>query len=74
MSLRKQIEQFLTVYANITTIRGPEETANMVSKSLFLISVGSNDIFEFQENRTTTPEKLLDTMLYAYQDNLKVLT
>ncbi|KAJ0041382.1 hypothetical protein Pint_28617 [Pistacia integerrima] len=73
MSLRKQIEQFLTVYANITTIMGPEETANMVSKSLFLISVGSNDVFDFLDNSTTSPGNLLDNMLSTYHDNLKSL-
>ncbi|TKY58336.1 GDSL esterase/lipase [Spatholobus suberectus] len=48
--LEKQVEQFASVRGNITEILGPAEAARFVSKALFLISVGSNDLFDYARN------------------------
>ncbi|KAK1587661.1 hypothetical protein Q3G72_015526 [Acer saccharum] len=74
MSLGKQIQQFVTVHSNITELRGPEETADMLSKSLFLISVGSNDILDFVHyNGRYSPPDFLTAIHSTYHDHLKSL-
>ncbi|KAJ8764328.1 hypothetical protein K2173_006068 [Erythroxylum novogranatense] len=47
VSLAEQIQQFSTVHGYISEMLGPNATARMLSQSLFLISTGSNDMFEF---------------------------
>ncbi|CBI37762.3 unnamed protein product, partial [Vitis vinifera] len=42
--LGKQIQQFATVQSNLTAAIGSDETEKLLSKSLFLISTGGNDI------------------------------
>ncbi|TXG59875.1 hypothetical protein EZV62_014448 [Acer yangbiense] len=74
MSLGKQIQQFVTVHSNITELRGPEETADMLSKSLFLISVGSNDILDYLHfNGSHSPPNFLTAIHSTYHDHLKSL-
>ncbi|XP_061359904.1 GDSL esterase/lipase At5g55050-like [Gastrolobium bilobum] len=48
--LEKQVQQFALVRGNIREILGPAKAACFVSKALFLISVGSNDLFDFAGN------------------------
>ncbi|KAI9164673.1 hypothetical protein LWI28_000071 [Acer negundo] len=75
MSLGKQIQQFVTVHSNITELRGPEVTADMLSKSLFFISVGSNDILDylyFNRSRLSRPD-FLTTIHSTYHYHLKSL-
>ncbi|KAF8012660.1 hypothetical protein BT93_I0728 [Corymbia citriodora subsp. variegata] len=51
---RYQVQQFATVRDNITQLLGQEKSADFVAKSLFLISIGSNDILDHHlYNRTT---------------------
>lgn len=56
--LEKQVEQFELVRGNITEILGPAKAANFVSKALFLISVGSNDLFDYAHNDTDASVRL----------------
>ncbi|KAK2408738.1 GDSL esterase/lipase [Trifolium repens] len=48
--LEKQVEQFAQVRGNITQILGASKAAKFVSKAVFLISTGSNDLFDFGKN------------------------
>lgn len=48
--LAKQVEQFESVRGSITEILGPVKAASFVSKAIFLISIGSNDLFDFASN------------------------
>lgn len=50
--LEKQVHQFALVHENITKTLGPEKSANFVSKALFLISIGSNDLFDYERNES----------------------
>lgn len=50
--LEKQVQQFALVRGNITQILGPAKAANLVSKAVFLVSTGSNDLFDFASNDT----------------------
>ncbi|KAK8716855.1 hypothetical protein V6N13_044150 [Hibiscus sabdariffa] len=76
ISLEDQIKQFSTVRSNITHMTGSEEaTDNILSKAFFLISTGSNDIFEYLLNPTppmSAPE-FNDTLISTYEYHIKTL-
>ncbi|KAI8021099.1 GDSL esterase/lipase [Camellia lanceoleosa] len=74
VSLTKQIEQFIIVHNNRVAITGPNETETMLSKSLFCISVGSNDIFSyFSSNRTIPPDLFIANLMLQYEAYIKTL-
>ncbi|CAK8561897.1 unnamed protein product [Lathyrus sativus] len=50
--LEKQVQQFALVSRNITKILGPAKATSFVSKALFLISIGSSDIFDYERNES----------------------
>ncbi|KAK7376180.1 hypothetical protein VNO78_35034 [Psophocarpus tetragonolobus] len=50
----RQVEQFAWVRGNISEILGEAKAAELVSKALFIISVGSNDLFDFSRNATAS--------------------
>ncbi|KAK4261689.1 hypothetical protein QN277_004652 [Acacia crassicarpa] len=52
--LEQQVEQFAVVRATIADKLGTNQTATFLSKALFIISVGGNDLFEFPSNKTAT--------------------
>lgn len=76
MPLGDQVNQFATVRGNITELIGPGATALMFSKSLFVISIGSNDLFdlvEFFPNISTSAKvQYLDNLKLTYHNHLKV--
>ncbi|PKI74444.1 hypothetical protein CRG98_005208 [Punica granatum] len=54
VSMGQQVQQFQLVQGNITEVLGPDAAAHFLCKSLFLISIGSNDIFDhYRYNRDT---------------------
>lgn len=76
MPLGDQVKQFATVRGNITELIGPGATDLMFSKSLFVISIGSNDLFdlvEFIPNISTSAKvEYLDNLKLTYHNHLKV--
>ncbi|KAF3440374.1 hypothetical protein FNV43_RR18658 [Rhamnella rubrinervis] len=58
--LGTQVQQFGTVQANFTEIMGPEATRLALSKSIFIVSVGGNDLLDY--NETTSGLSKLDYM------------
>ncbi|CAK9142799.1 unnamed protein product [Ilex paraguariensis] len=68
-----QIQQFTTVQANITAVLSPDKAQRLISNSLYIISVGSNDLFDYQEKPTVPPETLLINLTEAYCNHLKDL-
>lgn len=73
--LGNQIQQFALVRGNLTEVIGPEATDSMLSKSFFLISVGSNDLFDYVNHTASSQEPLdvyLNTLQFTYHDHLKV--
>ncbi|XP_034682204.1 GDSL esterase/lipase At5g55050-like [Vitis riparia] len=75
ITLGAQIQQFTTVHSNLTAAIGLEETVKFLSKSLFVISTGSNDIINyFQSNNRTLPkEEFIQNLGYAYENHLTTL-
>ncbi|KAF5453844.1 hypothetical protein F2P56_023562 [Juglans regia] len=74
VSMKEQIQQFDMVRGNITEILGPTKTASMLSKSLFLIIVGTNDIFDYEDTYSylSKPE-FMSTLQFAFHNQLKIM-
>lgn len=71
--LGEQIRQFGTVQSNFTEIMGPEATRLTLSKSIFLVSVGGNDLFDY--NQTTSglsKEGYVLTLQLSLRNHLEV--
>ncbi|KAE8655010.1 UPF0548 protein [Hibiscus syriacus] len=78
ISLEEQIQQFSTVRSNITNMTGSDaQTDAILSKAFFLISIGSNDIFEYLLNITVPPSMTIPefnaTLVSTYENHLKTL-
>jgi phospholipase/lecithinase/hemolysin len=73
----KQVEQFYTLRCNISARISKEGADNLLSRSLFLLSTGGNDIFAFfSANSTPTPaQKQLFTanLVSQYINHVKAL-
>ncbi|CAL5399884.1 unnamed protein product [Camellia sinensis] len=73
VSLTKQIQQFFTVYNNRVAVLGSDTTKKMLSKSLFFVSVGSNDIFVyFSTNNTMPPVLYITHLMHQYEAYIKL--
>ncbi|EXC35275.1 GDSL esterase/lipase [Morus notabilis] len=74
ISVAEQVQQFAKVRNAYTKLLG-NQAEDRLSKSLFLISVGSNDIFEyFLYNQTQIKsENFISTLLYSYEYHLRGL-
>nr|XP_028949224.1 GDSL esterase/lipase 4-like [Malus domestica] len=69
----EQFEQFARVHDIISKLQGESGLAN-ISKSLFLFSVGGNDIFEhFLFNNTTSAKVFIATLMSTYESRLRRL-
>lgn len=69
--LGQQIQQFAAVQGNITELLGSPKAENHLANSLYLISVGSNDIFDNANH--TNPIILLSNLTNSYANHLKVM-
>lgn len=57
ISLNKQIDNYATVYGNLAAQLGSEKAAMLVSKSLILIVIGSNDLLNYFKSKSQLPYK-----------------
>ncbi|XP_062022909.1 GDSL esterase/lipase At5g18430-like [Rosa rugosa] len=77
VSLGNQIQQFAAVRGNFTEMVGFKTTDTVLSKSLFIISIGSNNLFELVEyfpNATDLYKaKLMERLQLMYKNHLKNL-
>ncbi|KAG6709168.1 hypothetical protein I3842_06G118500 [Carya illinoinensis] len=72
--LTEQIQHFASVRNSLLAAMGPVPTLRFLSKSLFFISIGSNDIFEYyHSNNKLSKERFLANLGFAYENQLKVL-
>ncbi|PSS31566.1 GDSL esterase/lipase [Actinidia chinensis var. chinensis] len=74
VTLTEQIQQFITVRNNLTASMGLEATETMFSKSIFSISIGSNDIFGyFLTNSTIPKQQFIAILMSQYEAYIKAL-
>lgn len=52
--MTQQVQQFATVQGNITQLLGQDKSVKFIAKSLFIISVGNNDILDHHRSKRTT--------------------
>ncbi|KAK6118673.1 hypothetical protein DH2020_047586 [Rehmannia glutinosa] len=69
--LSQQISQFSTVKDNLTALIGLGASEQILSKSLFFISIGSNDIFGYFLSMSTMPaDQYIGLLISAYSDHI----
>ncbi|KAE8008848.1 hypothetical protein FH972_005321 [Carpinus fangiana] len=74
ISLGDQIQQYSRVSSSLMATMGPLATQKFLSKSLFFISTGSNDIFgNYHSNSSLSKQDFITTLGFAYETNLKAL-
>ncbi|XP_021800046.1 GDSL esterase/lipase At5g08460-like [Prunus avium] len=74
ISLSEQIQQLSLVKSNLADIKGQSVTEKLISKSLFFISTGSNDLFGYyHSNSSFSKEAFLSSLELAYEKHLKSL-
>ncbi|MED6150299.1 hypothetical protein PIB30_071068 [Stylosanthes scabra] len=81
VSMHEQVQQFKRVYKHISKyLNGSSGAQSRISKSIFLISVGSNDIFEFFVNATGSGAnftevvpQFMSNLMDTYQSHLQNL-
>lgn len=75
--LTKQIEQYSKVHEKLVQELGIQGTEMHVSKSLFAIIIGSNDLFGYfgssKLRKKTTPQEYVDKMVVTIKEQLKRL-
>ncbi|KAL6633806.1 hypothetical protein ACP70R_026477 [Stipagrostis hirtigluma subsp. patula] len=75
--LSKQVEQFTTVQRTISARIGSGAADTALSRSLFLVSTGGNDLFAFFTRNSTPSDAdkrmFVDNLVSLYQNHVKAL-
>ncbi|XP_008242080.1 PREDICTED: GDSL esterase/lipase At4g16230-like [Prunus mume] len=69
--LGDQIQQFATVRGNFIKLIGPEATDKFIAKSLFIVSTGSNDLFDHVELPSNSSTSVDPEDEFFYMANLQ---
>ena len=72
ISLEEQIQQFATVRGNITALLGESKGQLLLQGSMYIFSIGSNDIMNYIFSHPTTPEIFIANITAIYGIHLKV--
>ena len=71
--LAEQIQQFPTVQSSLMATMGHAATEKFLSKSLFFISIGSNDIFGYYHSKSSlSKQDFMFTLGLTYENHLNV--
>ena len=75
--MNKQIEDFETIYGNLAAQLGSENAAMLVSKSVMLIIIGSNDLIAYFKSNSQlpskyTPQQFIDLMVSTFKAQVQV--
>ncbi|KAJ3706804.1 hypothetical protein LUZ61_010509 [Rhynchospora tenuis] len=77
ISLRKQVELFTSIKSNITARITSEAANDAISKSIFILSTGGNDIFAFfsRNNTPTSNEKasFIGSLAWEFKGHVEAL-
>ncbi|KAL3527268.1 hypothetical protein ACH5RR_011924 [Cinchona calisaya] len=75
VSLEKQIEQFGTVKRNISELLGEANTETLLANSMYIITVGSNDLFDYfhYDLKNYSAVSLLANLTITYTNHLQKL-
>lgn len=74
--LSKQVEYYSTVHDGMVEQLGSPAVQKLLSKSLFAVVIGSNDVFGYTGysdiRKGSTPQQYVDLMVSSLKDYLKV--
>ena len=71
--LAEQIQRFPTVRSSLMATMGQAATEKFLSKSLFFISIGSNDVLGYYHSKSYLPKQdFMFTLGLTYENHLKV--
>ena len=74
--LSQQVEQFATVQRNISARISQGAAGAVLSRSLFLVSTGGNDLFAFFARNSTPSDadkrRFVGNLVSLYQNHVKV--
>lgn len=78
ITLDKQIEYYSTVYASLARNLGQTQAADHLAKSIFAITIGSNDIIHYAKANSATKlrnpsQQLVDTLIQSLTGQLQSL-
>ncbi|XP_020577455.1 GDSL esterase/lipase At5g55050-like [Phalaenopsis equestris] len=71
LSLNKQIDYFSILYASIVEKNGAVSAISLLSNSIFILIIGSNDIFLYLGNMKITPQQFLASLISTLQLQLQ---
>ncbi|KAI3855099.1 hypothetical protein MKX03_018493 [Papaver bracteatum] len=77
ISLDEQIEFFTSVHGALEQQLGKPSAASYLAKSIFLISIGSNDIIGYSKpdsdlpSKYGSPQNYMDTLMFTFRSQLK---
>ncbi|XP_072147241.1 GDSL esterase/lipase At2g04570-like [Setaria viridis] len=71
--MSKQLEYFSGVVKHMTKLSGAKKTSSFLCRSIFLISAGSNDMFEYSASPGPSDDyKFLSGLVAAYKQSITV--
>ncbi|XP_057809172.1 GDSL esterase/lipase At5g55050-like [Salvia miltiorrhiza] len=73
MPLSEQINQFTSLHGNFTAMMGAPKTEAMLNKSLFFISIGSNDILNYSPREDGTGDAFISLLIATYSKHITTL-
>nr|XP_043635187.1 GDSL esterase/lipase At2g23540-like [Erigeron canadensis] len=73
ISMEEQVQQFGTVRGNITALLGESKGDLLLQNSMYIISIGSNDVMTYIFMRQMTPEQFIINITETYAIHLKNL-
>ncbi|KAI3808370.1 hypothetical protein L1987_24319 [Smallanthus sonchifolius] len=73
VSMEEQVQQFATVQGNITALLGASKGNRLLRKSMYIFSIGSNDLMTYIFTRPMTPEQFVINLTDTYAIHLKNL-
>jgi phospholipase/lecithinase/hemolysin len=74
LSFDKQIDYFASVYASLVQSLGQQQAAAHLAKSLFAITIGSNDIIHYAKSGSAvTTQQLVDALIQSLAGQLRRL-
>ncbi|KAJ4844391.1 hypothetical protein Tsubulata_002352 [Turnera subulata] len=71
--LTRQVGYYEKIYQSLVQTLGPAGVQNRISKSLFMVVIGSNDIFDYPRNKSNIPQQYVDSMVFTLKGLLKRL-
>ncbi|CAI0468972.1 unnamed protein product [Linum tenue] len=73
--LSEQVQQLSTISSRLASFKGAETAAEYLATSVFIISIGSNDMFHYYHDNSSSSskEQFISQLTATYQQHLKNL-